>query len=335
MSTQVESEGASVGKMLAGLASEPRLLMLLPGLFWAGNAIVARSTVGVVPPVGLAFWRWTVGAVLVLPFVWPHLRRDASALRQHWLIMLVLSALGISVFNTLLYTAAQTTTAINLVMLQSALPVMVVAATFILFRETVTPRQAAGITVSLAGALTLIAHGNPEVLTSLDFNRGDLWMLAAVVCYSIYTALLRHRPPVHGLSFLFATFAIGALLLLPFYVWETASGHPLPLTLHSAAAIGYVTLFASIFAYLAFNRTIELLGPNTGALSVHLVPVFGTILAAVLLGEAPRLYHAVGIGLIAIGIWFATRKPALADPIARAETALSDIDVSGPRPPSG
>ena len=310
MSTQVESERPSLAKTVRRMAGEPRLLMLLPGLFWAGNAIVARSTVGEVPPIALAFWRWTLGAAIVLPFAWPHLRREAALIRQHWLIMLVLSALGISVFNTLLYTAAQTTTAINLVMLQSALPVLVVAATYVLFREAVTPRQGWGIAVSLAGALTLIAHGNPDMLFGLDFNNGDLWMLAAVVSYSIYTALLRHRPPVHGLSFLFATFAIGATMLLPLYLAETASGHPLPLTLHAALAIGYVTIFASILAYLAFNRTIELLGPNTGALSVHLVPVFGTIFAVLLLGEAPHPYHAVGIGLIATGILLATRKRA-------------------------
>jgi drug/metabolite transporter (DMT)-like permease len=148
------------------------------------------------------------------------------------------------------------------------------------------------------------------MLFGLDFNKGDLWMLAAVVSYAFYTALLRHRPPVHGLSFLFATFVIGATLLSPLYIAETVSGHPLPLTLHSVLAIGYVTIFASILAYLAFNRTIELLGPNTGALSVHLVPVFGTILAVLLLGESPHPYHAVGIGLIATGIWLATRKPA-------------------------
>src|SRR5690606_36775701 len=118
-----------------------------------------------------------------------------------------------------------------------------------------------------------------------DFNEGDLWMMLAVASYAIYTTLLRHRPELHGLSFLFATFAIGALLLLPFYMAETASGHPLHLTVHALLAIGYVALFASILAYFAFNRTIELLGPNVGALSVHLVPVFGTILAVLLLGE--------------------------------------------------
>jgi drug/metabolite transporter (DMT)-like permease len=295
---------------LSALADEPRFLMLLPGLFWAGNAIVARSTVGVVPPIGLAFWRWILAAAIVLPFAWPHLVRDAGTLRRNWRIVTLLSALGISIFNTFLYLGAQTTMAINLVMLQSAIPVLVVGATFLLFRETVTARQAAGIAISLAGAITLIAHGDLGVLAHLDFHEGDLWMLAAVVTYAFYTALLRRRPDVHTLSFLFSIFFIGALLLLPPYLAETAMGHPVSLNVSLLLAVGYVAVFASILSYFAFNRTIELLGPNRGALAVHLVPVFGTILAMLFLGEAPHPYHAVGIGLIAVGIWLATRKPA-------------------------
>lgn len=295
---------------LGALADEPRFLMLLPGLFWAGNAIVARSVAGEIPPIGLAFWRWTVAAALVLPLAWPHLRRDAAVMANAWPAMLLLSALGIAIFNTLLYISAQTTTAINIVMLQTAMPIVVVIATFLIFRETLTGRQAMGVVASLAGALTLISHGDPAVLLHLDFKRGDLWMLAAVVSYAVYTALLRLRPPVHGLSFACASFAIGAVLLLPFYVVETLLVRPVPVSIDAVAAVGYVAVFASILAYLAFNRTVELLGANTAGLVVHLVPVFGTVLAVLLLGEKLHAYHGLGIALIALGLWLATRKPA-------------------------
>jgi drug/metabolite transporter (DMT)-like permease len=302
------SPGPATG-WLDRLANEPRLLMLLPGLFWAGNAIVARSVAAEMSAVGLAFWRWTLAALIALPFAWPHLRRDVGAMVAHWPAMLLLSALGIAFFNTGLYTAAHETTALNIVMLQSALPVMVVAASFLLFRDRVTWNQGVGIVISLAGALVLIAHGDPGVLEHFQFNPGDLWMLAACVSYALYTALLRLRPVVHGLSFLFATFVIGALMLLPFYVRESAAGSPMPFSWHALLAVGYVALFASILAYLAFNRTVELLGANTAGLAVHLVPVFGTILAIGLLGEELHLYHALGIGLIGTGIALATRKP--------------------------
>ena len=287
--------------------------MLLVGLFWAGNAIVARSVAGEVPPIGLAFWRWTVGAFVVLPLAWPHLRRDVKPMLADWRIMLVLAALGIAAFNTGLYLAAQSTTALNIVMLQTTVPVLIVVASYILFRDAVTTRQGLGIAISLAGALTLISHGDPALLLGLALNGGDLWMLAACICYAVYTALLRRRPAVHGLSFLFASFVIGSVLLLPLYVGETLHVRAMPLNRHSLLAVGYVAVFASVVAYLAFNRSVELLGANTAGLSVHLVPVFGTILAVALLGEQPHIYHVLGIGLIACGILLATREPPAKD----------------------
>jgi drug/metabolite transporter (DMT)-like permease len=290
------------------LADRAWLLMMLPALFWAGNAVVGRAVAGEVPPIALAFWRWAVGTVLLLPLAWRHLGRDVPAMARAWPILLVLSALGISVYNTFLYIAAQTTTALNIVMLQSIMPVLIVGFTFLFFREKITARQALGVVVSIAGALTLVTHGVPSVLTQFAFNRGDLWMLAAVVSYAMYTALLRRRPAVHGLSLAVATFAIGAFLLLPFYVAETISGRPLPLNSASVLAIGYVSVFASILSYLSYNRAVALVGPNTAGLTIYLVPVFGTVLAIFLLGEVPRLYHGVGIALIAIGIVLATRK---------------------------
>ncbi len=293
---------------LGGIADQTWLLMMLPGLFWAGNAVLGRAMAGEVPPVALAFWRWTVAAALVLPFAWRHLRRDLRPLLRAWPVMLALSALGVGAFNTCLYIAAQTTSALNIVLLQSAMPVLVVAATFLLFREAPSARQALGIAVSLAGALVLVARGDPSVLARLAFDTGDLWMLAAIASYAIYTALLRRRPAVHGLSFAAATFAAGAAMLLPLYAAETLGGRPLPLTATSVLAIGYVAAFASVLAYLSFNRIVALVGPNTAGLAVHLVPVFGTVLAVLLLGEVPRPHHAVGMALIAAGIWFAAHK---------------------------
>jgi drug/metabolite transporter (DMT)-like permease len=236
-------------------------------------------------------------------------RRDARALLADWRMLLLLSALGISFFNAGLYLAAQSTTALNIVMLQSAVPVLIVAASFILFRDLVTPRQAVGIAISLVGALTLISHGDFGVLVHFDFNAGDLWMLAASVAYAIYTALLRKRPAVHGVTFLFAICAVGAVLLLPFYVAETVHSRPMPLNWHTLLAVGYVAVLASAVAYYCFNRTVELLGANTAGLTVHLVPVFGTLLAVIILGEQLHIYHLLGIGLIAAGILLATRKP--------------------------
>lgn len=289
------------------LIDQAWLLMALPALFWAGNAVLGRAVAGEVPPVALAFWRWTMGVAVVLPFAWKHLVADRHALRRSWRMVVLLSVLGIGSFNTLLYMGLQTTTALNAVMLQSAMPVLIVLMSFVFFRDTVAPRQGLGIAVSMAGALVLIARGDPTVLAELRFVSGDLFVLAAVVLYAAYTTLLRRGPKVHGLSFVVTTFAIGSLVLLPFYLAETASGRPLPVTPTAAAAIAYVAVFPSIMAYLCFNRAVALVGANTAGLAIHLIPVFGSLLAIAFLGEVPHLYHGVGVATIAVGIALATR----------------------------
>lgn len=288
------------------LIDQAWLLMLLPPLFWAGNAVLGRAVAGAVPPIGLAFWRWVFGTLIVLPFAWKHLRHDLSPLMAHWKPVLALGTLGIGMFNTFQYIALNSTTALNSVMLQSSMPVMIVLMSLALFGERVRPAQGLGIVVSLTGALTLIAHGDPVVLLGLHLNTGDLWMLAAVGIYAAYTTLLRRKPSVHGLSFVVVTFAIGAVELLPFYIWETVTQRAVEPTTTTFLAIGYVVLFPSILSYLCFNRVVELVGANTAGLSIHLIPVFGSVLAVLFLGEHLHLYHGAGVALIAVGIALAT-----------------------------
>ncbi|HEX2886915.1 DMT family transporter, partial [Vineibacter terrae] len=166
-----------------------------------------------------------------------------------------------------------------------------------------------------AGVLVIASRGAPASLASTAFNVGDAWVFGAVVSYAFYSALLRRRPAVHPLSFIAATFALGALMLVPFYAWETASGAPMRWSGTSALAVAYVALFPSLLAYLCFNRGVELIGANRAGQFVHLMPAFGTGLAIVFLGESVHGYHAVGIALIALGIGLAIARRA---PPARA-----------------
>lgn len=295
---------------IAAIADQGWLLMMLPGAFWAGNAILGRAVAGVLPPIGLAFWRWFTALLIMLPLAWPHLRRDLPVMLRHLPMMAVLAFFGVAVFNTLLYTAAHTTSAINIVMLQAATPVLIVAFSYFIFGDRVTARQAVGIAISLAGAVTLVSEGDINVILGLQINRGDLWMLTAVACYAAYTALFRAAPKVHPFSFVIGTFALGCAMLVPFYLWESVTVMPMPVTWVSVAAILYVGIFPSLLGYIAFNRVVVLLGANVGGLALHLVPVFGTIFAALLLHELPQAHHFAGIALIAAGIYLATRKPA-------------------------
>ena len=145
--------------------------------------------------------------------------------------------------------------------MQSMMPVLIVALSFVLFREKVTLRQAGGIVLSLAGAAAIILRGNPDSLFSLAVNRGDVLVLPAVICYAGYSVLLRKRPPIHPLSFVAVTFIAGSLMLLPFYLWESLGGRTFHVTFPALLAVGYVALFPSIVSYLCFNRGWNWWGP--------------------------------------------------------------------------
>lgn len=290
------------------LYDRPYLLLALATLFWAGNFVLGRAVSGEVPPVGLAFWRWCGGALVVAAFALPRLRADWPTIRASAGILLLLSLVGIAVFNTLIYTGLRFTTAINALLMQSAQPVVIIIFSFLLFRDTVTPRQIAAVAVSLIGVLVIIARGDPATLGALSLNAGDLIVLVAVFSYAAYTALLRRRPRVHPLSFLFVTFSLGAAMLLPLYLWESLSGAPMRPTPVTLGAVGYVVLFPAILAYLCYNRGVELIGANRAGHFFHLQPVFGTLLAILFLGEQFEAFHAAGIALIIAGILLATLR---------------------------
>jgi drug/metabolite transporter (DMT)-like permease len=268
------------------------------------------------PPAGLAFWRWVGSLAVILLFAWPQLRRDVPALRRGWAVVLLLAALGVAAFSGLTYLGLQSTSAINALLLQSAMPLVILVCSFALFGDRVRPVQLIAIAISLAGVAVIVAGGSLAALLALSLNPGDAWVFAAVVCYALYSALLRLRPAVHPLSFLAASFALGAALLLPFYIREHLAGAVLRPSLPGLLAIAYLSVFPSCLAYLFYNRGVELIGANRAGQFFHLMPVFGTILAVALLGETIALPQIVGIALIGLGIGLASarqgRSPATA-----------------------
>jgi drug/metabolite transporter (DMT)-like permease len=294
-----------------GLFDQPYLLLTLTSLFWAGNTVLGRFLAGHVPPITLAFIRWGGAFVIVLPFAAPHLVRDWPTIRKHAGLMTVLALTGFSAYNAMAYYGLQYTTAINGLLLQSIGPLFVALWTFALFGDRLSVRQAGGICVSLTGVLVIVCHGSLAVLTAVGFNRGDLWFLIALSFYGFYAAWLRKRPPMHPLSFLAVGMGWGALLLLPAVAWEIASGRTVVLNAVSVASFVYVCVFPSLLGYLFLNRGIELIGANRAAPFMHLTPVFGSVLAIVLLGESFELYHAIGYALVFTGITVATRSKSV------------------------
>jgi drug/metabolite transporter (DMT)-like permease len=276
----------------------PYLLTAVAPLCWGGNIVLARGMADIIPPVSFAFWRWTIAFVILLPFTWRTARQDWSRVVKSWKIMSVLSILGISFFNTLLYTAVHTTTAINGAMIQTVMPAVIILATLVMFKEKVTRLQLLGVAICIFGAFIVILRGRWDTLLEMSFAPGDILMMGAVILYALYSALLRQRPAIHPLSFLIYTFGLGVVFLLPLYVWELAGSATMILTPHVIMSILYVALFPSIVAYFCWNRGVEVLGANRTGLWINLIPVFASILAILFLGETLQTFHIIGMALI-------------------------------------
>ena len=274
-------------------------------LFWAASVVVGRAAATTIPPSLFTVLRWAGALVIALPLAWPYLRQDWPALLRRWKVVAVLAFLGVGAYNNLVYHGLHSTTAINALLLQSATPLFVLIAVFALYREPPTWRQVIAILISVTGVVTIAARGSFAELASLQFNPGDVLVTGAVALYAIYSALLRSRPKVHNLSLLTACIALGVVFMTPFAVAEYAGGarlQPTPLALFSLA---YSAIFPAFLCYLLFNRGVELIGAPRAGQYLHLMPVFGVLLATVTLGEALSAYHGVGIGLIAAGLWLA------------------------------
>lgn len=294
------------GGALPRLANQPYLLLTLTALFWAGNIVIGRAIADQLPPVLLASVRWSGACLLMLPFAWPHLKRDAAAIRAGWKSLLALSLTGIAVYHVLSYYALGKTQAINALLIQSAGPLFVALWAMILYGTRLSAAQAFGIALSLTGVLTIVLRGDPATLASVDLNIGDVVFLLAILIFGLYSAL--KRPPMHQLSLLTVIAALAALLLLPLLTVELVIGPRIVLTPGGIASLAYIVTFPSAVAYLFFNRGVELIGPNRAAPFFHLQPVFGSVLAITFLGESFRFYHAIGYALVLAGVFVAARK---------------------------
>lgn len=282
--------------------------MSLTSLFWAGNIVLGRYAGGHLPPMTLSCVRWSGAFLTLLPFAIPHLRRDWPALRTRLPLIAVLSATGFAINNALSYWGLQYTQALNALLIQSSGPLFVALWSLLLFGVRLTWAQFAGIAISLAGVFTILLRGDLSALASIQFNRGDLLLTGALVAFGLYSALMPRRPVTHQLSLIAVTTAGGALLLLPFSIWEFLNGFTLQPDMITLVSVVYVVIFPSSLAYLCFNRGIALIGPNRAAPFFHLMPVFGSAMAIVLLGEQPRLYHLIGYLMVLAGVVIASRQ---------------------------
>jgi drug/metabolite transporter (DMT)-like permease len=290
------------------------LLLLLTTLFWGGNAIAGKLAIGHVSPMLLTALRWTFAFAILLPFSWGRMVRDWSTARGSLLLLSVLGALGFTAFNVALYSALMHTSAINVSIEQAAIPMVIFVANFLLFGTRITLLQIIGFLLSVAGVVVVASHGDPRRLLALDLNLGDALMLVAIAVYSAYTLMLRFKPDIHWQSMMVILTGSAALTSIPFVIYEGATGALIWPDAQGWAVGAYTVIFPSMMAQVFYMRGVELIGPNRAGLFINLVPIFGTLLAIALLGEAVEAYHAVAIvmvmGGIAIAEWSGRRVPA-------------------------
>jgi drug/metabolite transporter (DMT)-like permease len=296
-----------------GPATTPRsahsyLLLALASFFWACNWIVGRGLARDIPPMAMTFFRWFFALLILAPFAWPHVIRDWPLVKANGKTLLALGAIGVGTHNALTYLGLNYTTATNGVILNSFIPVMIVAFSWLFLRERLTALQIAGVGVSLAGVLVILSRGSIGTLVSFRLNAGDLLVILAMAMWSIYTIGLRWRPQgIHMLTFLFALVVVGIACVLPFFLVELALGRRMVVTATNVAALVAIALFSSILAYIFWNRGVEQVGASVAGLFVHLMPVFGVVLAWIFLDERLALFHVAGIALILTGIWITSR----------------------------
>lgn len=289
----------------------PYLLLVIATCLWGGNFVMGKVLVAEIPPIVLALFRWTVALAITLPLFGKQILQHRNAFLKRWKTVIFLALTGVAGFNTITYVAVQYTGSINAALMNSAAPIMIVVLSMIFLGEKFSVQRGIGILISMTGVLWIITHGSWSALTGLNFNRGDLWMLLAVAlwaAYSIGVKKIAGQLPANALLAL--TIIITVIVLLPIALFELTFQKPLPP--HSwTGTIGgilYIGIFASIVAFLSWNKAVTIIGPSRSANFLNLIPLFSAIFAILFTGEHLALFHFAGASLILLGVYVTTRK---------------------------
>ena len=290
----------------AFLLSAP-MLLTLAALGWGSNAIAARLAIGEVSPMLLVSIRWAMVCVLVLTLRPRAITATIYQNRQYWR-WLVLMGAGLSSFNILLYSAAHSTSAINLGLIQSTIPALIIGVGLVVLRTPVGALQLLGLVLAMAGAVVVITKGALSALINLTFNHGDLLMLAGCFCYAGYALGLARRPPVDSITMLGVLAIFAFLTSLPFAMGELASGTALFPSIKGWLILLYIALFPSFLSQVFFIMGIDRIGSNKAGMFTNLVPVFAALLAIVILGEMVGIYHLLSLLFVFTGITIAQKR---------------------------
>ena len=284
------------------------LLLITPAL-WSVNYLVARWAPGVIAPHALALGRWALAALVLLTFCHREIAAKRHLVRAEAGHFLVLGALGMWVCGAFVYIGGRSTAAVNIGLLYAASPVLIALASALWLRERFGVLQAAGVALALAGVLHVILRGQWSALSELTLNPGDLWISVAVVCWTVYSLLLRAWPSAFSpLARLTLISFGGVIVLLPFSLWEALAWLPSELSWRSLALVLAAALVPGAAAYAAYSFMQRALGAARVSVVLYLGPLYSAAVGWAVLGESVHMYHAIGAALILPGIWLSTRR---------------------------
>jgi drug/metabolite transporter (DMT)-like permease len=286
------------------------ILLVCTTLIWSVNFIIGKfAYLFEVPPLSLNFLRWILVWILLFPFTYKEIFLNIKFIKKNIVYLTILAITSVSAFNSLVYLALNYTQAIDTILMISIIPVFVLFLSSILGIEKYNLFQLLGLIVSFVGVLIIFSNADLSKILNLNFNKGNAWMLLAVFCWALYSSLLKKKKlPFSTLGLVEILTSIGLLFLIPQFIGEQMYGKEIKFNKAFFLILSFVTLFASIGAYYSWNKAIELIGPNRASIFLHLMPVFGVILAIVLLKEKFQMYHFIGASFIVSGIYLSNKK---------------------------
>ena len=285
--------------------ANPYLLLTLAPLFWGGNAVIGKLATSELNAIELTFFRWVLGVVIIGLIAWRHLVKDWPLIRRHWPRLFVMGATGFAGFNIVLYWALHYTTAINVSIAQAAIPVVIMLLNGLLLGQRVFALQVLGAVLAIFGVVYTVTAGEPSQLLAGELNRGDAMMMLAVLFYAAYSVSLRNRPPIHDLSLIFSLAVASLVVVAPMMIWNVSDKGLVDFSWSAGLIILYVAIFPSFLAQLFFAKGVGSIGANRGGIFINLVPVFGALLAVLVVGEPFEFYHLLGLILVLAGIGMA------------------------------
>lgn len=282
----------------------PYIGLACTSLFWSGNALVARGFSADIEPLALAFHRWLACALLISPFIIRAFYRHWQTIHRNGYKVILLAVLSVTTFNSLLYLSAQYTTALNITLVNSLMPITTMVLAIPIFKQRISAKNGFGVALAFLGALWVILRGDTTTLYSLSINQGDAIMAVAMVVWSVYSLLLRKWSiAIPGFDLFAILTGIGVVILIPFYLWEYQTSGGTVWTAEISAVILYVAVFPSLLAYLFWNYGVAQTSPSTAAMFAYLTPLITAALGIPLLQEPPHWYHLSGGVAILAGLW--------------------------------